>query len=207
MGPYFTLVPRSRIHRTSAAAAITVVAMFLLGCGDSTRSTGPSTPTSAAAVFADATQPHAAASTMLVNVHDACDSTTFNAAVGAGTCSRQGGVRFDDFIAQLTRNAVAGAWHFAPSQATAQLNQTLLAVNRGGEAHTFTQVAKFGGGIVPPLNQLSHNPVVAPECTTLEADDFVGPDGTYEQHIKATGTVQFQCCIHPWMRLTVQVPG
>src|SRR5690349_8292067 len=100
MGPYFTLVPRSRTHRTSAAAAITVVAMFLLGCGDSTGSTGPSTPTSAAAVFADATQPHAAASTMLVNMHDACDSTTFNAAVGAGTCGRQGGVRFDDFIAQ-----------------------------------------------------------------------------------------------------------
>lgn len=195
------------IHRTAIAAAIAVVPMFLVSCGDGNPSTAPSTPTSAAAVFADAAQPHAGASTMLVNMHDACDPTTFNAAVGAGTCSRQGGVRFDDFITQLTRTGAAGAWHFAPPLATAQLDEVLLAVNRGGEDHTFTQVAVFGGGIVPELNQLSHNPVVAPECKTLEPDDFVAPGGTYEQHVKATGTLLFQCCIHPWMRLTVQVPG
>ena len=89
----------------------------------------------------------------------------------------------------------------------AQLDQALVAVNRGGEVHTLTRVAKFGGGIVPPLNELSHNPVVAPECTTLEPDDFVAPGGTYRQQIDATGPLLFQCCIHPWMRLTVQVPG
>jgi len=138
---------------------------------------------------------------------DACDSATFNAAVAPGTCGRRGGVSFNAFIAELTRNGVAGAWHFAPPMTTGQLDQTLLAVNRGGEVHTFTHVAAFGGGIVPPLNDLSHNPVVAPECAKLEADDFVPPGGIYEEEVDATGTQLFQCCIHPWMRLTVRVPG
>jgi len=43
-----------------------------------------------------------------------------------------------------------------------EVKQMLLAVNRGGEVHTFTHVAAFGGGIVLPLNELSHNPTVAP---------------------------------------------
>ena len=43
------------------------------------------------------------------------------------------------------------------------------------------------------LNNLSHNPVVAPECTTLEEDDFVAPGGTYEEKIDANGTLLFQC--------------
>ena len=37
------------------------------------------------------------------------------------------------------------------------------------------------------LNNLSHNPVVAPECTTLEEDDFVAPGGTYEEEIDTHG--------------------
>ena len=37
------------------------------------------------------------------------------------------------------------------------------------------------------LNSLSHNPVVAPERTTLEEDDFVAPGGTYEEEIDTNG--------------------
>jgi len=50
-----------------------------------------------------------------------------------------------------------------------------MAVNRGGEEHTFTEVEEFGGGIVPVLNALSGNPEVAPECLALEAADFIQP--------------------------------
>ena len=146
------------------------------------------------------------ASERLVTMKDACDPTTFNALFGPGTCVRSGGVRFADFIAELTREGKAGAWHFAPSTTTAQLGQTLVAVNRGGEVHTFTHVAAFGGGIIPVLNDLAHVPVVAPECTTLELDDFVAPGTTYEEDIAHTGVQRFQCCIHPWMRLEVRVP-
>jgi plastocyanin len=140
-----------------------------------------------------------------ITIQDACDPTTFNAVIGPGTCLRPGGTTFDQFIAQLERNQRAGAWDFMPGTTTAKLGQTFVAINRGGEVHTFTEVQAFGGGIVPVLNQLSGNPNVAPECKTLEPDDFVAPGGTYRETLHASGTVKFMCCIHPWMRLEARV--
>ncbi|MFL5581362.1 MAG: hypothetical protein ACJ8AO_13415, partial [Gemmatimonadaceae bacterium] len=84
---------------------------------------------------------------------------------------------------------------------------TILAVNRGGEVHTFTEVEEFGGGIVPILNQLSGNPVAAPECLALAAEDFVPAGGTYPVTEDEAGVEHYQCCIHPWMRTTVRVRG
>ena len=63
------------------------------------------------------------------------------------------------------------------------------------------------GGIVPLLNDLSGNPVPAPECLRLEADDFIPPSGTYTDTVETPGTELYQCCIHPWMRATVHVRG
>jgi hypothetical protein len=141
-----------------------------------------------------------------VSMMDACDPGTFNAALGDGSCAgRHGGVKFDDFIAQLTRNQSAGAWHFAPPNMAAKEGTQLLAINRGGEVHTFTRVAAFGGGIIDLLNQLSGNPNVAPECTALDDDDFVPPGGTYEEEVGSAETQLFMCCIHPWMRTVVHV--
>jgi hypothetical protein len=142
-----------------------------------------------------------------VNMQDACDAATFNAVLGDGTCNRQGGMKFDQFIAMLTKLGVAGPWHFGPKTLSGHSGETLIAFNQGGEEHTFTEVEEFGGGIVPLLNDLSHNPVMAPECGTLEEDDFVAPGATYreEEPLEAGTTARFQCCIHPWMRLEVQV--
>jgi plastocyanin len=138
-----------------------------------------------------------------VSLMDACDPTTFNAAVGPGSCVRGGGMTFQQFLAELQAHGSVGAWHFAPTVVNASVGQTLLATNRGGEVHTFTEVEHFGGGIVPVLNQLSGNTTVAPECQHLEADDFVAPGHTYSEEIEEAGTENYQCCIHPWMRLTV----
>jgi len=140
-----------------------------------------------------------------ITMMDACDPDTFNAAVGPGTCVRSGGTPFDKFIAQLERNQRAGAWDFMPGNTTAKVGQTLVAINRGGETHTFTEVKAFGGGIVPVLNQLSGNPDIAPECAALEPDDFVPAGGTYRETLHETGTRKFMCCIHPWMRLETRV--
>jgi hypothetical protein len=142
---------------------------------------------------------------VLVTMHDACDPDTFNAAIGPGSCTRAGGVPFDQFIADLTRLGFAAAWHFAPPAANVRVGQRFVAENTGGEVHTFTEVAAFGGGIVPQLNDLAHTPEVAPECGALAADDFVPPGGTYQELIDHTGTVKIQCCIHPWMRLVATV--
>jgi plastocyanin len=141
-----------------------------------------------------------------VSMQDACDPDTFNApppaGAGPGTCGPGGGgVTFAHFIDLLTKHQSVGPWHFAPSVAHVSVGETFVAYNTGGEVHTFTEVAQFGGGIVPPLNQLSGVPDIAPECNALEADDFVPPGGTYRETVDSTGNLKFQCCIHPWMRL------
>jgi hypothetical protein len=141
----------------------------------------------------------------MVNMLDACDPDTFNEAVGPGSCARSGGLRFDLFIEELTKLGFVGAWRFSPNTSTVRSGETFVAVNRGGEVHTFTEVATFGGGIVQTLNVLAHTPEVAPECVRLEDDDFVQPGGTYREAVQHTGTTKFQCCIHPWMRLEARV--
>ena len=140
-----------------------------------------------------------------VNMLDACDPDSFNAVIGPGTCTRSGGVKFDQFIAELTRLAFSAPWRFSPQNSVVRVGQTFVAENKGGEVHTFTEVDEFGGGIVPLLNQLAHTPTIAPACAALEADDFVPPGGTYREEIDHSGTVKFQCCIHPWMRLEAKV--
>jgi hypothetical protein len=79
----------------------------------------------------------------------------------------------------------------------------LLAVNRGGEEHTFTEVEAFGGGIVPDLNVLAGVPDPAPECLAVTPTDMVPPGGSTTDDVEEEGTELYQCCIHPWMRTVV----
>ena len=82
----------------------------------------------------------------------------------------------------------------------------MLAKNRGGEEHTFTEVAAFGGGCVPPLNMiLGLDPV--PECSIpgLFPSTLVEPGDTRAVTQIAPGVHRFQCLIHPWQRTTVTV--
>jgi hypothetical protein len=140
---------------------------------------------------------------VIVNILDACDAESFNNAGFGHLCDRSGGVKFDQFIAELTRFGFIGPWRFAGSGADVQVGQTFVATNRGGEVHTFTEVAEFGGGINSVLNELSRVPNVAPECSlaVLDPEDFVPPGGTYRETVSHSGNLKFQCCIHPWMRL------
>jgi plastocyanin len=174
--------------------------------GSSTTPTAPSSMTSALdAGAALASRTVASHQDVRVNMHDACDPDSFNAVLGASACTRPGGMKFDDFIATLTRLGFVGPWQFAPNNANVRSGATFVAINQGGETHTFTEVDQFGGGIVPSLNELAHATAVAPECQALEADDFLAPGGTYREQVSETGTVKFQCCIHPWMKLEAQV--
>jgi hypothetical protein len=189
------------MHRTCARAGtgsvLACIVSLAVACDAPNR---PTDPTAAPRMSVNAK-----GEARLVSMNDACDSATFNAAVGAGTCSRPGGVRFDEFVAQLTLHQSAGAWHNAPSQMRAMVGETLVAVNRGGEMHTFTRVAAFGGGIVPLLNALAGTPNVAPECAALTPSEFVAPGGTDTEEPLVAGTTLYQCCIHPWMHTTVRV--
>ena len=195
-------------------------AVVVLACDNSGPSSAPapSTLPDQSSLTSSATVPDAPVATaqsapgrleQRVNMHDACDPETFNAVIGPDACIRNGGMKFSRFIELLTKNHVVGPWNFAPNNLTAHAGETLVAFNQGGEEHTFTEVENFAGGIVGDLNDLSQSGPVAPECAALVpgSDDFVAPGASYEEEdaLEAGETARFQCCIHPWMRLEVQV--
>jgi hypothetical protein len=149
---------------------------------------------------------YGAAQHQRVTALDACDGPSFNAVIGPGTCERGGGVKFDDFIGQLIAMGRAPAWRFAPEAMTLANGGSIDAYNRGGEFHTFTEVAAFGGGCVPELNAvLGLSPV--PECGVpgIFGTTGIAPGGELEGAPLSTGTHLFECLIHPWMRTTVTV--
>ena len=117
--------------------------------------------------------------------------TFLKADLGPGTCVKQGDTTFTDFLAQLGKNGnianeAADDWEFKPGDFHVDAGATINAVNVGGEFHTFTRVADFGGGCVPVLNDiLGLSPV--PEFATsgvasggmLEVDTTGLAPGTY----------------------------
>lgn len=147
-----------------------------------------------------------------VVVLDECDPTTFNEALGPGTCLNVvsgGGVTLPNFLAALP--AGHPAWLFHPtSTVTIKKKDTLRVVNQGGETHTFTEVAEFGGGFIPVLNNPPNAPA-APECAggytnnaSLASTRLI-QGSSREISGLPKGLHRFQCCVHPWMRLEVEV--
>jgi hypothetical protein len=188
---------------------------FLIGCSDYTKMPASPSATASAngATAATASSASVPVTTMAAGGHaqrtvdlfDACEPDSFNAAIGAGTCVRNGGIRFENFIELLRRHQSVGAWHFTPLQASMDVGDVLLAVNHGGETHTFTEVEEFGGGINATLNELSGMTTVAPECSRLVAGDFIPAGGMSSETEEEEGVEKYQCCIHPWMRAEVRI--
>jgi len=149
-----------------------------------------------------------------IRLLDDCEPTTFNAVLGDGACVGNGHTTFDEFIAELSATQDAHAWRNQPGNMHLNVGRDTLIENRGGETHTFTPVAQFGGGFVDELNGISGNPVPAPECLNFGAIVFI-PAGGIEVGPTAgsadlpVGSHKFQCCIHPWMRTVIDVaaPG
>jgi len=141
-----------------------------------------------------------------VQILDDCDAESFNTVLGPGACVKDGDVTFDEFIQQLITKGEAPAWRFAPGHLKLNAGGTITASNRGGEFHTFTEVAAFGGGCVPDINILiGLQPV--PECVNAEElfqTTGVPPGTSLRTDPLATGTHRFQCLIHPWQRTTAQ---
>lgn len=148
-----------------------------------------------------------------IRLLDDCEPVSFNAVLGEGTCIGNGHTTFEEFIAELEATQDVHKWRNQPSDMKLNVGRSTLIENRGGEAHTFTQVAQFGGGFIPDLNGISGNPVPAPECLNIPALVFI-PAGATEEGPTAgsdlsVGAHKFQCCIHPWMRTVIEVraPG
>jgi hypothetical protein len=155
----------------------------------------------------------------IVQLRDDCDQATFDAAVGPGTCVGDGDTLFADFLAEFDAQGSVDEWRFNPDNSEA--DRGVQALNRGGETHTFTEVAHFGGGFIPRLNG-GATPLT--ECARRDANGntIPGPGGTLvpaaaaiaslvpagetgPTKVLAKGTHRFQCCIHPWMQSTIKI--
>lgn len=147
-----------------------------------------------------------------IRMYDDCDPATFNAVLGDGTCIGNGHTTFDEFISELVATQDVRTWRNQPTAMKVNIGRPTLVENRGGEVHTFTQVAAFGGGFISELNDLSGNPVPAPECLDFGSIVFIPAGGTDQGPTAGSpdlpvGTHRFQCCLHPWMRTVVEVLG
>jgi len=145
-----------------------------------------------------------------IHTEDTCDPVTFGALCNPNS---RGTTTLAQFNAELDATKRVAAWEYGGGQGRISLGQSLQVDNRGGETHTFSVVANFGGGRVPVLNDRSGNTVVAPECvaganaTNVDIKSGTGISVTTGASgaIKTRGTFKVQCCIHPWMRTTVVV--
>jgi hypothetical protein len=147
-------------------------------------------------------------------MYDDCEPASFNAVLGDGACIGNGKTTFAEFIEELEETQDAKTWRNQPTQSQLNVGRPTEIQNLGGEVHTFTRVAEFGGGFIPDLNGISGNPVPAPECLDFGSMVFIPAGGTEEGPTAGSsdlpvGTNRFQCCIHPWMRTTIEVstPG
>jgi hypothetical protein len=155
--------------------------------------------------------------TLTVDIRDYCDPVTFAniGCIRTATPVANGTITLPGFGAELAAEKSVGAWRFIPDRAKAEDGVNLMLKNLGGETHTFTRVKQFGGGFVAALNAASGNSTPAPECAKVVNGNLVpqppGPDNIFlPGNTNATGPqvaegerAKFQCCIHPWMRTTI----
>jgi hypothetical protein len=179
---------RHPLHRVAAAI---VLAAVLAACNDASSPAAP----------ADDVAASFAVTGRQIVMLDQCDPASFNQAIGPGTCvGRNGGITFGTFIKLLTKNQTAPSWRFSPDVIHVAHDVTLPVLNLGGEVHTFTEVAEFGGGFVQDLNDLTGNPIPAPECLDFPNIEFIPAGGQGMQAFHTGVHAKFMCCIHPWMR-------
>jgi plastocyanin len=147
---------------------------------------------------------------------DECDPATFNspnAPLGADFCRNVAlagfgyATTFGDFLAKAAAGTPDPGWDFEPDAVKVKKGTTIVVVNQGGEPHTFTEVAKFGGGFITPLN---HGEDTVDECKGGFSNVKVARtrilQGSQSQVTGLSkGTHLFECCIHPWMRTVVEV--
>jgi plastocyanin len=144
---------------------------------------------------------------------DECDPATFNSptAVGADFCKNVAlgaSTTFEQLFALAAAGTPDPGWDFEPDILTVKQGTTLSVTDQGGEPHTFTEVRKFGGGFIPGLNAPGEDTV--PECSGGFSNVAVAKTRILQgSDVQITslskGVHLFQCCIHPWMRVKVEV--
>lgn len=158
-----------------------------------------------------------------VRMRDNCDPNNFPPSLcPAGAKGDVGLTQLLTFIgansAEVLKERNALGWRFQPDHTSVKPGATFQVTNQGGEVHTFTDVTADGfatGGCVTLLNTPLH---LAPNSlchginetspgfgALLGANGAVPQGATVNFPLTKTGTVLYQCLIHPWMRMSVTV--
>ena len=106
----------------------------------------------AAQIVAEKDKPASAAQIVAL---DECDPTTFNMALGPGFCHNVAlgaSTKLLDLFAKAAAGTPDPNWDFEPDTVKIKKGAPLTVVDQGGEPHTFTEVAEFGGGFIAELN-------------------------------------------------------
>src|SRR5262245_1041693 len=141
---------------------------------------------------------------------DECDPTTFNAKIGPDFCKNVAlgaQTTFDELFAKAAAGTQDPNRDFEPDVLKIRKGTPLIVTDQGGEPHTFTEVKEFGGGFIPDLNGGEE---IAPECEGGFSNLDVAKTRILQgSQLQVTGLSKgkhhFECCIHPWMRVTVEV--
>ena len=144
---------------------------------------------------------------------DECDPFSFNLVLGPDFCKNVSlGIlgyttTFQDLFAQAAAGTPDPGWDFEPDVLNVKQGTTLSVVDQGGEPHTFTEVAKFGGGFIDGLNA---GEATVPECAggfknVAVAKTRIIQGSQLQVTDLSKGEHLFECCIHPWMRVKVEV--
>jgi hypothetical protein len=101
------------------------------------------------------------------------------------------------------------SWRFEPQYIVVKKGEKIVVKNRGGDAHTFTEVAAFGGGFIGQLNN-PENSAAVPECdggpnNPAVSASFIKPGSKVVFKELTKGLKLYQCCLHPWMRSVIRV--
>lgn len=156
--------------------------------------------------------PSAAPAPAQIVAVDECDPKTFNEKLGDGFCHNVTFAPNRTELQHLFDLAKAGTpdsgWDFEPDVLHVKKGTPVIVVDQGGEPHTFTEVKQFGGGFVDMLNAPGEETVS--ECDggfsnlavartrILQGSQLTISDLSKGEHL-------YQCCIHPWMRVKVEV--
>jgi hypothetical protein len=112
-----------------------------------------------------------------IHPEDTCDPATFGALCNPNF---HGTTTLAAFNAELDATMRVATWEYGGGQIQVSSGTSFRVDNQGGETHTFSVVANYGGGRVPSLNTRSGNLVVAPECVA-------GPNATNVDLASGTG--------------------
>ena len=145
----------------------------------------------------------------VVRIEDRCDQATFPPEAG---CQGSGGVTFNEFLEKLNpEDGGHGAWNFHFGRGHIDAGEALRIKNTGGEPHSFSEVSAFGTGVVPLLNgalPAGTPPAVPVGFGSLEeatGATILFPGGDRVLTNLSPGKHKFECLIHPWMRIEVEV--